>query len=270
MIMGEHAVLQKGRAISCAIDKRITVRAKLRTDDEVHINSNLGTYSATLQNLQPDPRFRFVLACISQGVELTIESDCSHTVGFGSSAAVTVATVGALYGRDDLFAKSVAIIRKVQGEASGADVAASVHGGVVLYKMNPCEITKLSQDLPITTRYSGSKMPTKEVIALVRARQKEHPKHFAAIFSQMDALIDEAAIAIQNKDYRTLGTLFTIHHGLQEALGTCNLSLATIVHTLRETPGIFGAKISGSGLGDSAIGIGLYDMPVAAEGAIFS
>ncbi len=268
--MGEHAVLQKGRAISCAIDKRITVRAKRREDHEIHIESNLGSYHSDLRSISEDARFRFVLPCISYGVNITIESDCSHTVGFGSSAAVTVATLGALYGKDDLFTKSLAIIRQVQGEASGADVAASVYGGVVLYKMNPCEITKLSDNLPITTRYSGSKMATKEVIALVRARQKEYPKLYDALFSQIDALIDEALPAIQNQDYKTLGTLFTIHHGLQEALGTCNLSLATIVHTLRETPGIFGAKISGSGLGDSAIGLGISEIPIAKEGALFS
>jgi len=271
MLMGEHAVLHKGRAISAALDRRISVHAKRREDDKVIITSSLGSYQATKDLLTPDPKFSFILACLegySHGVELTVESQFSHTVGFGSSAAVTVATLGALYGRDKLFEKSLKVIRKVQGTASGADVAASIYGGVVLYKMDPCEITVLSPSLPITTVYSGSKMATKEVIKLVQEAQKAHPRAYEAIFCQMDALIDEAVVAIQNNDLVTLGKLFNIHHGLQEALGTCNRSLAEIVHTLRETPGILGAKISGSGLGDSCIGLGISGIAVG-EGVCF-
>lgn len=264
MLMGEHAVLNGKQAISAAVDKRIHVRKKLRTDDTIIIRSALGTYSSS--SLDPDPRFTFVLACLEdmkQGVELDITSEFSHEVGLGSSAAVVVATNACLYGLTghDLFKKSLAVIRKVQTVGSGADVAASVFGGIVLYRMEPVSITTFSSTLPLSLIYSGSKMKTKDVIEHVQRLQKKHTTHFDAIFTTMDVLVEEAAQAIIEQDLARLGTLFNIHHGLQEAIGTCNGPLAEIVHTLRKQPSIYGAKISGSGLGDSVIGLGSCSHP---------
>lgn len=263
MLMGEHAVLQKKQAISAAVDKRITVHKKIRSDDQIIINSSLGTYNSHVGNLKPDPRFSFVLACLAHkpsGLELTIESEFSHEVGLGSSAAVCVATLGCLYGPTitpkDLFDKSIAVVRDVQKIASGADVAASVFGGIVAYRMDPCTITPLAKTIPLTLIYSGSKMKTKEVIDKVLATKQNHQAIFDALFTTMDMTVDEAKKAIAEGDLEALGRLFTIHHGLQEALGTCNLPLAEVVHLLRLNPAIYGAKISGSGLGDCAIGVG--------------
>lgn len=84
MLMGEHAVLNNKRAIACAVDKRITVKLRRRSDDKVLIHSALGTYSSCLHALEPDARFTFVLECLKEaqsGVELTIESEFSHEVG---------------------------------------------------------------------------------------------------------------------------------------------------------------------------------------------
>lgn len=263
MLMGEHAVLHGKQALACAVNKRISVRKHLRSDDQIIIHSSLGTYQSSRKALQPDPRFTFVLACLQDvpsGLELTIESEFSHEVGLGSSAAVCVATLGSLYGPTispkDLFDKSIAIVRQVQQVASGADVAASVFGGIVLYRMNPCQITPLAKSIPLTLIYSGSKMKTKEVIERVLKSKNKHPSLFDAIFDAMDMATLEAKTALLCNDYEALGRLFSLHHGLQDALGTCNQALAEIVHTLQNTPGIYGAKISGSGLGDCAIGLG--------------
>ncbi len=263
MIMGEHAVLQGKQALSCAVDKRITVRMQKRTDDQIIIHSSLGNYQSSRHVLQPDPRFSFVLACLAYatcGLEVTIESEFSHEVGLGSSAAVCIATLGCLYGPSisphDLFDKSINVIRSVQKIASGADVAASIFGGTVLYRMNPRQITPLKKTIPLSLIYSGSKMKTKEVIDRVQASQKLNPELFEALFNTMDAVVDKAKEAIANDDLQRLGKLCNIHHGLQEAIGTCNGPLAEIVHLLRADSKIYGAKISGSGLGDCAIGVG--------------
>lgn len=263
MLMGEHAVLHGKQALACAVNKRITVRKQIRSDDTVIIHSSLGTYQSNRKALQPDPRFTFVLACLQDapsGLELTIESEFSHEVGLGSSAAVCVATLGSLYGPtitpQELFDKSIAIVRQVQQVASGADVAASVFGGIVLYRMSPCQIIPLAKTIPLTLIYSGSKMKTKDVIERVLKSKNKHPALFSAIFDAMDMATLEAKEAILHGDYETLGRLLSLHHGLQDAIGTCNLHLAEIVHALQNSPGIYGAKISGSGLGDCAIGLG--------------
>lgn len=263
MLMGEHAVLHGKQALASAVNKRIRVHKRIRSDDQIIIHSSLGTYQSNRKELLPDPRFTFVLACLQGtplGLELTIESEFSHEVGLGSSAAVCVATLGSLYGPTitpkELFDKSIHIVRQVQHVASGADVAASVFGGIVLYRMTPCQITPLAKTLPLTLIYSGSKMKTKEVIERVLQSKNKHPDLFDAIFCAIDMATQEAKTAILQGNYEALGRLFSLHHGLQDAIGTCNQNLAEIVHALQNTVGIYGAKISGSGLGDCAIGLG--------------
>ena len=270
MLMGEHAVLQGSSAISCAVTSRMHVSLKRLKNKKLIIHSALGTYESSIDNIAPDPRFRFVLACFDgqqEGLELTIESEFSHTVGLGSSAAVTVATLGALLGpkidRLILFQKSVEVVRRVQKIGSGADVAASIFGGAVFYRMDPLVIEPLSTLLPLTLIYSGSKMTTIEVINRVLEAREMHPTHFGTLFNLMDQLTHEAKRVIIDHDLKALGALFNLHHGLQEALGTANRSLAEIVHLLREHPSIYGAKISGSGLGDCCIGLGACELQSA-------
>ena len=100
MLMGEHAVLFGHRALACAVDKRIQVILTPRSDRAVSIRSSLANYHSTLDDLEADSRLSFVLFAIGQvaeglqcGFELDIQSEFSHTVGLGSSAAVTAAVV---------------------------------------------------------------------------------------------------------------------------------------------------------------------------------
>ena len=148
------------------------------------------------------------------------------------------------------------VVREVQGVGSGADVAASVRGGIVLYRAEPMELEVLPHVHPFTAVYSGSKRPTPEVIALVEERRRHYPKVFEAIFEAMERCTLNAADAVAMQDWRTFGAMMDVAQGLMDALGVNNAALSDIVHALRSDPGILGAKISGSGLGDCAIGLG--------------
>ena len=53
-----------------------------------------------------------------------------------------------------------------------------------------------------------------------------------------------------------LGEIMNIHQGLQDALGVNNAILSELIFSLRSHPHIYGAKISGAGLGDCVIGLG--------------
>ena len=61
---------------------------------------------------------------------------------------------------------------------------------------------------------------------------------------------------IEANDLKALGEIFNINQGLMDAIGVSNSTLAGINYELRRDPGIFGSKISGSGLGDCVVGIG--------------
>jgi mevalonate kinase len=273
MLLGEHAVLHGRRALVCAIDKHITVSLSQINNRILRILSGPGSYEAPLSALEDHPDFRFVLDVVKQypleqGLELKIESEFSSEIGFGSSAAVTVAThavlmqlvgtaVPAVRGRlgeaslplEDVFKRSLATIHRVQGRGSGADVAASVFGGVVVYRADPLEIKPLKQSFPLTAVYSGAKMKTADVIRYLEERRALNADYFERIFDRMDASVGEVM-----DDFSQLGRMLILNQKLMEEMGLCNAALAEIIEEFKtlKVP----AKISGSGLGDCAIGLG--------------
>jgi mevalonate kinase len=273
MLFGEHAVLHGRRALVAAVERRVHVMLTPRSDARVVLRSALGDVTTDLADCRVPPALRFVGAAIAHrraslasGFELAIESAIDPTLGFGSSAAVTVATLAALarMGGDGVDAArllddSVGVIRAVQGRGSGADAAASVHGGFVLYRADPRSARRLAHAHPLTAAYSGTKVATPEVIAHVERARAAQPRVFEALFDAIDACTGAAADAVDAQDWPALGALMDVAQGLMHALGVSTPRLAAIVAALRAAPGGLGAKISGAGLGDCAVALGHVD-----------
>lgn len=270
MLFGEHAVLHGHRALCAAVNRRLRVTATARPDDRVIIHSALGERSMALDALDASPPFSFVATCVAEGrsgltggVDLRIQSEFRDDLGLGSSAAVTVATLAALDGLSgravsaaDLHRRGLAVIRHVQGVGSGTDVAASVLGGIVSYRFQPLALKRVASAMPLTVVYSGSKEKTAAVIARVDGLQRAQPEAVAGIYAAMDRVTGAAESAIAAGEWPQVGALMSMGQGLMEALGVCNARLREILQAMRDAPGILGAKISGSGLGDCLIGVG--------------
>ena len=269
MLLGEHAVLHGRRALVASVNQRLTVTLTPRTDRQLEIRSALGEHTTSLDELEPHPKFRFILAAaaaapvVSSGLTLEVRAEFSDQIGFGSSAAVTVATVAALRRFDGLptdpraiFLSAREIIRSVQGRGSGADVAASVYGGLVLYRADPLELEPLPFHPLLTAVYSGSKLPTPEVIRIVEEQRIREPERFEVLYDLMDRCSAEAAEEARAGRWDRVGGLLDIGQGIMESMDLSNAALDAIIKALRSDPGIRGAKISGSGLGDCAIGLG--------------
>jgi mevalonate kinase len=270
MLMGEHAVLHGKLALVCAVSQRILVTLIPRSDSQITISSSLGNYSTDLRNYEIQPPFQFVLTAITQqlalidsGLDLVIESSFTDEMGLGSSAAVTAATTAVVMHwktgkiiQQSVFDEGLLTIRKIQGTGSGADLAASVFGGVLAYRMEPVQIEKLDCTFPISVVYSGSKQPTVNVIKKVESLRAAQPTVFDSVYDLMEKCTNQAVVAIKKKDWITLGQLLNINQGLMDAIGVNNKILSEINYALREDVGIFGSKISGSGLGDCVVGLG--------------
>lgn len=108
----------------------------------------------------------------------------------------------------------------------------------------------------IYTIYSGNKVPTVEVINMIEKKSQNNPKLFSEIFNAIAVCTEQARIALKEKNWKQLGELMNIHHGLQSAMGVSNEILENLVYQLRNKKDILGAKISGAGLGDCVIGLG--------------
>jgi mevalonate kinase len=195
---------------------------------------------------------------------VAITSSIDPTVGLASSASVTVALLAALkswvdgsFDRHDLLSECCSVIRAVQGYGSGADAASIIYGGVIAYQMDDLECTPLTASLPLVLIYSGKKTPTPEVIRYVQEREKRFPVIYKDIFSAINDVTAEAILAVQAYDLPLVGQLMNQANGFMEALDVGTPELSHLCWKLRSEPAIFGAKISGSGLGDAVIGVGV-------------
>lgn len=291
MVLGEHAVLQGYPCLVAAIHHRVRVSLLPRNDGIVTLASALGHYEADRDDLPDHPSFRFVLAALRHhdtvlpgGLDAMIEADMPATIGFGTSAAVTVAMIGALHqaargswSELSVFKESRAVIQAVQGRGSGADAAASCLGGVVRYAMNEGEpVTIDNAPHPITALYCGYKKPTADVIAHVQHQWSGREDALRALYGRMASEVDAVEVALLRDDMDEVGTNLNEGQRLMEKLGVSTPELDACVAWLRQDNQITGAKISGSGLGDCAIGWGRaedrptsflrYDTTVAQEG----
>src|SRR5437667_10792041 len=103
MLLGEYAVLHGKHAVVCAVDKRIQVQLTARHDNTISISSSLGMTQFQLNAINIAEPFQFVASVfkhfkslMSYGCDIEIQSDFSEKIGFGSSAAVTVAMMACM------------------------------------------------------------------------------------------------------------------------------------------------------------------------------
>ena len=289
MVSGEHAVVYGHAAIVTAIEQRIHVRLQATDDDTVHIHSALGEYRSPATMLKPDPRLRFAIACLeryphSRGVDITIDSNIDHTLGLGSSAAVTIALLGALARHTNsnespqtLHAQALTIIRSLQGRGSGADLAASLHGGMIAYRNLPqTQIEVLP--LPPTAFhlcYAGYKTPTAEVLALIATRMADEPERYEQLYQDMGKSSAAAITAAQQHDWTTFYQQLDHYQQLMRELGVSDDTLERIITTAHEHRDCHAAKISGSGLGDCVLALAdtaptnFTAAPTAQDGLIY-
>ena len=242
----------------------------LFVNTSVRIESALGTYQSSLEELAEHPSFRFVLQAIRQhrenlpsGFDLHIESDFSAEIGFGSSAAVTVAMHAVLMkwvngiepSNEVLFAQALETVHAVQGRGSGADLAASIFGGIVGFRTTP-EFLPVQLALPLTAVFCGYKTPTSEVITKVLELRKADRMKYDRIYAAIDSGVMEAITCLQKKEFTAFGKILNRNQELMTEMGVNTPELQEIISTLQHDPEVDGAKISGSGLGDCAVGIG--------------
>lgn len=270
MLLGEYAVLHQGWAVVCAVDQRVYVQLTPRSDNQIEIHSSLGSYQVNLNELEIKAPFQFVLAALkkyqhqfTQGCTLTIQSDFSEQLGLSSSAAITVATVSVItkwlqitYTSPELIQHVRGIVQQVQGMGSGADVAACVLGGVVAYRQDPFTVEKINWNYPLNLIYSGSKTPTAVVIKQVTKHFAHQPALYQKILDSIGQCAVEGIAAMKAQNNELLGRIMTKQQELMQALGVNTPVLQAIIEELLLMPHILGAKISGSGLGDSVIALG--------------
>ncbi len=126
MLFGEHAVLKNHPALCMAINQRLTLVLKPREDYLLNIKSNLGELNLDIlkiQNILPTQPFNYLIkafqnyqkkypALFQTGFDLTISSDFSSQIGFGSSSALIICIISAL----EIYISSCDFVSPLVGE----------------------------------------------------------------------------------------------------------------------------------------------------------
>jgi len=266
ILFGEHAVVFGEPALSTAIDLRAEVYARPH-----------GEWIADGKSLD-DPKYRYVKAATARvwsggPLWLEIRSMVPTGSGLGSSAAVTVATLGALHSlRAEFDPPTIAreafeIEHEVQGRASPIDTSTATAGGGVLVRREPGRdlLWTIRRDtrtwslhrcalppLPFVIGNTGVSAATGPLVAHVRERVESDPAA-AAMVKEIGRITLDGLKALQREELREAGRLMDRNHELLNALGVGHPSLDRLVAAAR--PFSYGAKLTGAGGGGSMVAL---------------
>ncbi len=248
IIIGEYAVLEGAPALVCAVDRRAVITVQKKAGCEFLVKSpslGLETQPFVINSrgrVRFDPclpceienRFDFFRRIFEAALEYSSNDNCHFPAleielntdafyskklrckyGFGSSAALTLALVKALFeaagkkaDQAELFKAALDIHHRAQGNlGSGVDIAASSFGGILIYKRTldqnaqpgmpqQAEPWPEMQILPVWTGRSAS---TRRMVTGVGQLRNEQPSLFQEILGELAEISAAGCRAFQEK-----------------------------------------------------------------------
>lgn len=275
ILFGEHSVVYGEPAIAGAINKRAIVKIRpskskksILKSYDLNFEAELDTENKKYALKKGKPGIiRYILEALNKvhnhsPIEMILSSNIPIGSGLGSSAAVTVATLAALYRYHNIIfnKKSLAhdahmIEQAVQGIASPLDTMVSTYGGLVYLSRNKkIERFKVDFNAPFVVGYTNKHGNTGKMVRDVKALKNRNPKIINSVISSMGQLTNYAKQAILKKDYEKIGELMNINQGFLDILGVNTPELSRMIYSAREN-GAIGSKITGAGGGGSIIAL---------------
>ena len=293
MVTGEHAVVYGYPSMVAAIDQRITMQCSPRSDRRIQISSHIApTSDFSLDDITIEGPYRFVLACIElykeklhTGFDLSIESMIDPTLGLGSSAAVTIAAMACVRKVagvsvdkpvfDEMHAEALSIVRSIQGRGSGADLAASLHGGLIAYQikkmrseqqLNASNIESLPLPPPLYLAYCGYKTPTADVLEKIAQDMLGKETFYQDLYKAMGDCAAQTIDAAKEKNWLEVAEQLNLYQSFMADLGVSDSTLDKLVDRAKISNAFQAAKISGSGLGDCVLAMSKEENGFNVEG----
>lgn len=255
VLSGAYAVLEGARAIVAAVDRYVladTARAATLVTPEVYVALGSGASAPY-----------FDASALREG---------QRKLGLGSSAAIVVASLGALLLEAEpalesaalaarVFPDALAAHRRAQGGGSGIDVAASAFGGVLLASLagDTLQLTPVQLPPGVVVRVLAAQAPasTPELIRRVQALRAKDRALYGALMGR------QAAASERTADAALAGDAAAFVAGLAEqgealaALGAAsgaNIVTADVARLARAARAAGAAALpAGAGGGDIAL-----------------
>jgi len=232
-LLGEYAVLEGAPALLSAVDRRVQVRItaaagshwtisapdigieQLQLEHDGRLPQQLSAATRKLLRVYAAVRTELAAHIDPLAAPLAIHissgkfSHNGHKLGLGASAAVAAALSGALLRtmgqnctRDALCRQAIAAHRRAQHDTgSGADVATSVHGGVLEYRAGePAVELAWPADITGMAVVTGTGASTTQLVARVKAYGKRARQRYIADMAQLQQLAGVARAALADAD----------------------------------------------------------------------
>jgi mevalonate kinase len=278
MLFGEHAVVYGKPCVATAVDQRITLHAGLNQNNNLVIDAHdvgIRGYESDIsksgRSENPPKGARFIKQAVTNfydlynvfsGINIETKSEFSSEFGFGSSSAVTVATIAALsrlfdidLSNKELFDLSYKTVIDLQRVGSGFDLAAAIWGGTLYFVSGGSVIESMkTRDLNFVIGYTGIKADTPTLVRRVAFFKDGNPELAEEIFNSIEKIVDKAKDNIRSGDVFELGKLMNENQRLLEKLGVSSRKLDNMIEAAKQA-GAYGAKLSGAGGGDCMIAL---------------
>jgi mevalonate kinase len=264
ILFGEHFIVYGGKAILCAINKRITVEAELINPSTIQIDSDLGSMTVSMEEpiKNVDAKFRPVVFVAQKilkqfdsksGLKISIRSEIPSGVGLGSSSACCVASASSIsglfasYSKEEILKLALEAERTVFENASGADTASCTFGGVMEYTKQGTKNLNLDPKFQLVIANSRITHSTSEVVMRVRQFMEEHSNEFSILCQNESSLIEEALDSLKANDLKKLGEKMIINQTHLQKIGVSNQVLDSMAQLANGKS--YGAKLTGAGDG---------------------
>jgi mevalonate kinase len=264
ILFGEHFIVYGGKAILCAIDKRITIESELVNSNTIQIDSTLGSLitpkDEPIKNV--DARFRPVVFIAQKilkqfdsksGLKIFIRSEIPSGVGLGSSSACCVAATSSISGlfekksKEEILRLALEAEKTVFENASGADTASCTYGGIMEYTKQGAKNLNLIPKFQLVIANSKITHSTSEVVSRVKQFKEKYSDEFSILCQNELSLIEEALDALKKNDLQKIGEKMTINQTHLQKIGVSNQTLDSMIKSVKDVS--YGAKLTGAGDG---------------------
>ncbi len=262
ILFGEHFVVYGCPALALPL-------TSLSTDTVVERAASLKHPELALAAGEPDQTAERLLTSAAErlGVadqpwRVRVSSSIPIGFGLGSSAALSVALLGALsqaarrmLTTGELNDHAYALEQLVHGAPSGVDNTVITHRCPVwLIKERPLERLETGGGLRLVAASSGVPGSTREEIARVRRFKDQDRPRFEELCRQARVIAEQGRQAILAQEAETLGALMDQNHQLLCEVGVSTDDLDRLVTRVRQA-GALGAKLTGSGGGGFMVAV---------------
>lgn len=303
-LLGEHSVVHNRPAILAAVGKRCSIEITLREDGKIKVNSSgfsqeailtfdqvvekfdkaqrdwdtydLNNNISLLKSITQDP-LDYPLIVVGQlikefnlnsipGFNLVIDSQIPVGAGMGSSGALAVSVIGALFillgkelDKDQINKIAYLCEQKKHGKPSGGDNSTSCFGGLVWFKkdegLRPLKIS-LSNEVMNNFYIVDTGTPsetTGEMVSMVRGLVERNPESTNKILDDQERLVRDLLPAFESANHGQITEIIKKGEANLEKLGVVSSFAHKIIRDVEVVGGA--AKICGGGGIVKSVGI---------------